>query len=115
MEKYTILEYQYSDASNYKAFHAIKLLGVISDSDIEEIRACMYDSEYFVPQKVGLPALQTLLSEEYNGFNEDDHDWHSIICIRPATLEDASLQIWGKSEQLVANFIATGKKCRMVS
>jgi hypothetical protein len=85
VKKYSVIEYLYRDASNYKEFGEILLEGLFSETDIELVRSCMYDcGQFFVPEEIGIPPLQSRLWEKYGGPDEDDHQWHSIECIRTA-------------------------------
>ena len=65
----------------------------------------MYDNgEYFIPEEIGIPPLQIKLWEQFNGPNDDDHEWHSIECIRNATPEDMKLPLWGTKQYLIECF-----------
>jgi hypothetical protein len=104
-KQYSVVEYQYRDASNYKEFGEILLEGVFSIEDIEILHSCMYDcGQFFIPEEIGIPPLQPRLWEKYNGRNEDDHDWHSIECVRAAEDKDFFLPIWGTKQKLIENF-----------
>jgi len=110
MNEFTVIEYLYRDASNYKVWSEIRLAGVFTQEDVETIQFCMYDGDSFVPQEVGLPPLQPLLWEEFGGPNDDDHDWHSIESIRPATQTDMILPLYGTTDKLVTAFQAVREK-----
>jgi hypothetical protein len=102
---YSVFEYQYRDASNYKEFGELLLEGIFSEKDLETMHSLMYDcGQFFVPEEVGIPPLQPKLWEKYDGKNEDDHDWHSIECVRLANEEDFVLPVWGTKQQLIENF-----------
>jgi hypothetical protein len=104
-KQYSIMEYQYRDASNYKESGEILLEGLFSEKDSELIRSCMYDcGQSFIPEEIGIPPLQHILWDKYDGPNEDDHEWHSIECIRIAQEQDLTLPIWGTKQQLIENF-----------
>jgi len=109
MEKFTVIEYLYRDAANYKVWSRIRFAGVFSKEDVETIQFCMYDGEFFTPQEVSLPPLQPLLWEEFGGPNDDDHDWHSIERVRLATQDDMALPLHGTTNELVAAFQALRK------
>ena len=73
-ETNTEFKYRYRDASNYKWTHAVIIAGTLT---LEDIRNFLIDGEYFIPQLVGMKSLTPDLR------NEDDHDWHEIISLRP--------------------------------
>jgi hypothetical protein len=68
----TEITYLYRDASNYKFFGSIVVAGRIEIADIE---GCFFDSEFFVPEAVGLPSLVPEVT------NEDDHLLHTIVAM----------------------------------
>jgi hypothetical protein len=105
VEEYSVMEYLYRDASNYKEFGEILLKGIFSEKDIALIHSCMYDcGQFFIPEEIGVPPLQTRLWEKYGGPNEDDHQWHSIESIRIAETEDFNLPVWGTKQHLMQCF-----------
>ncbi|WP_133117154.1 hypothetical protein [Mesorhizobium sanjuanii] len=65
----TKVSYVYRDASNYKFWGEFRLLGKIN---IETIGSFLFDGEYFIPEKIGLPPLRP------DKTNEDDHLLHSL-------------------------------------
>jgi hypothetical protein len=102
---YSVVEYQYRDASNYKEFGEILLEGIFSEEDVATVYSLMYDcKQFFVPEEMGIPSLQIKLWEKYGGENEDDHDWHSIERIRLAEEQDFALPVWGTKRQFIENF-----------
>ena len=99
MGNFTIVEYQYRDASNYKARGEIRLAGSLRKKDVVEIQ-----DMFFVPEEVGLQPLQPLLWGEQGEPNEDDHDWHTIEQIRDATHDDMALPLYGTTDDFIASF-----------
>jgi hypothetical protein len=77
--------------------------GIVGDDESEFIMNHLIDGEFFVPESVRIPPLQLLLQNIY-GPSNDDHDWHEIIGIREATIDDLHLPLWGNKEQLLDNF-----------
>lgn len=70
----TQFAYTYRDASNWKTFEIIILQGEMSSTDMNMIFDKLYEGQFFIPEQVGLVALQTrdhLLSER-------DHIWHEL-------------------------------------
>lgn len=80
-EQFTIVEYLYRDASNYKAFGAVALPGALTEEQIDAFREDYVDND-FLPAQVGLPALQSELLAHGGSDGEDDHIWHEITDIR---------------------------------
>jgi len=69
MAIYTVIEYQYRDACNYKKFNAVILKGKITYNEVEPF---LHEGEFFIPSVVGLEDLQD------EPFTVDDHIWHEI-------------------------------------
>jgi hypothetical protein len=77
----TKLTYLYRDGSNYKQWDDVVLAGAV---DPEMIRRHLWEGNFFIPQAVGLPALQDRFAAQGYGFpNEDDHVWHEIESVEP--------------------------------
>ncbi|HEV2561074.1 MAG TPA: hypothetical protein VGT78_02935 [Rhizomicrobium sp.] len=78
--------YLYRDAGNYKFWGEFYVAGELS---IEELRPHLFHGEYFVPEKVGIPALVP------ESRNDDDHMLHELESIEIA---DASPYLFTSSE-----------------
>jgi len=104
MTNYTILEYQYRDAGNYKAFGELLIEGEMTPNDLAALIPYLYDGEYFIPEEVGIPSLQPKLWDENSGPNEDDHEWHTFENIKEVNSEDRKLSVWGTKEGLIQRF-----------
>ena len=110
-KKYSIFEYQYRDASNYKSYGEILVEGKFLKKDINLIHSCMYDfGEYFIPEEIGIPPLQYKIWEKCKGRNNDDHEWHSILCIREAKQDEMQLPLWGTKKILIESFTKNWNK-----
>lgn len=74
---YTQLTYLYQDASNYKQSEIVYLEGALSEEDLKLIESKLDEGRYFIPEQVGLPALQCRF---HTGIDlEDDHVWHELL------------------------------------
>ncbi len=69
MAQLTQVTYQYRDASNYKWRGDFHLIG---DFRVDEVTDFLFEGEFFIPEKVGLPALRP------EKMNDDDHLLHSF-------------------------------------
>jgi hypothetical protein len=70
----TAFSYMYRDASNWKRFETVILEDELTPQDINLILNCLEDQSLFLPEQVGLPALQ----KGWETLNEDDHVWHEL-------------------------------------
>jgi hypothetical protein len=107
---HTIFEYQYRDASNYKAYGVLLLRGISNEEQQAALERCCEGAEYFVAEQLNIPALPPRLWTEGCGPNEDDHAWHEFIGLRaPSTGEQTDLKEWGTLADLVKQFEAVKK------
>ncbi len=104
---YTVFEYLYRDAANYKAYGLILLRGCFSERHEADIRKYCERDEYFVAEQLDIPSLCELLWVESSGPSEDDHGWHEFIGLRPPEVgEETALNEWGKLDELLMRFIS---------
>lgn len=81
----TRFTYMYRDVGNYKYYRTV----VLSDPlEVNDLRACLHEHDYFVPSIVGLIDLQP------DPLTVDDHIWHEVfeICStnEPPTIDTSS-------------------------
>jgi len=102
-DKYSVFEYLYRDASNYKAWGEALLSGVPTEQQVTDLIKCFESEEFFIAEQLGLPSLQHKLWEYSNGPTSDDHIWHSFHKIRTATNDDvSSIQHWGNLDDFIS-------------
>lgn len=70
----TEITYLYRDASNYKFWGSFVVSGRFYPAEVEQF---LFDREFFVPQKLGIPSLTP------KERNEDDHDLHTFESAEP--------------------------------
>ena len=101
----------YRDASNYKAFMTIVLLGEISEEDIKDCLDNISNGVEFIPHQVGLPDLQ---SELVSYPSADDHVWHEFEAAKPTDLPPTK-GFKLTADQLLKNFRARKGKWDVVA
>jgi hypothetical protein len=79
---WTIFEYLYRDAGNFKAFGSIALEGRINNADREAIRAKFDGGGLFIAEQIGVPPLYEHLYQWSDGPTTSDHCWHEFIGFR---------------------------------
>ena len=102
MEKFSVFEYLYRDASNYKSWGTLVLRGATTASDLEVLKSKFESGEFFIAEQLGIPPLYAELWEFSNGPSIDDHVWHSFYALRLATEEDITEPIFGTVENLIS-------------
>lgn len=81
---YSILEYLYRDAGNYKTHGTVLLAGRATPADEATIRASL-DEDLFVVEQVGIAPLQPQhLLDCGSGPGELDHGFHEFAALRAA-------------------------------
>ena len=104
-DNFSIFEYLYRDASNYKAWGKLLLSGTISENDVTTLQRYLDSSEFFIAEQIGIPTLYKELWDLSSGPTKDDHAFHAFYKLRPATDEEiATLPLWGKLSFLLKAF-----------
>jgi hypothetical protein len=103
---FSVFEYCYRDASNYKTFGRLLLDGVASDSNIQILRSHFESGEFFIAEQLGIPPLYAELWELSQGPTDDDHVWHTYETLRVATKEETHGEVFGTVGKLIFNIAA---------
>ncbi len=102
MVEFSVFDYCYRDASNYKAWGTLLLQGACSTSDIESVRKQLDSGEFFIAEQLGIPPLYGELWELSSGPTIDDHVWHTFFALRTATPEETNTSVFSKVENLIS-------------
>lgn len=106
MKNFNVFEYYYCDASNYKAWGSLLLLGSATNAEVEILQQ-QFDSEcYLIAEQLCIPPLYSELWVFTNGPSEDDHVWHTFHAMRSASAQDIKAQVFGFLEELVQKVTA---------
>ena len=71
-------DYAYIDASNYKIFGSVTLVGDLPDAAQKRCIECLEENEFFIAEQVGIPPLHNAFKENYVFPTCDDHPWHAF-------------------------------------
>lgn len=108
--KFTVFEYMYRDAGNFKTTGRLLLSGQDPQAEAA-IRSCLEWGDQFVAEQIGVPAL---CEEHWQSVGEDpldlDHAYHEFVGLRPAETADMSLRQWGPLTEMVARMRAAARK-----
>ena len=102
MIEFSVFEYLYRNASNYKAWGTLLLRGTCSNADIESLREQFDSGEFFIAEQLGIPPLYAELWELGSGPTADDHVWHTFYAVRPATPEETNVPVFCTVENLIS-------------
>lgn len=107
---FSVFEYLYRDAGNYKAWGSVLLLGTAFPDDVDTLRTYLESGEFFVAEQVGIPVVYQELWALSGGPNNDDHAYHQFSDLRPATNEEISMiEPWGNLPDLLKAFREVNK------
>lgn len=106
---YLVFDYLYRDASNYKAFGELWLIGSLSQLERNALVGSLESDEFFVAEQVGVPPLCEELYKMTGGRSQDDHAWHTFVGFRGELDVPSGVAIWGKATDLLAAIVATKK------
>ncbi|MFZ5507335.1 MAG: hypothetical protein ACOY7P_17760, partial [Pseudomonadota bacterium] len=88
MNDFSIFEYLYRDAGNYKTWCSVLLAGRAAPIDTEIVKASLDRGEFFIAEQIGLPAAYRKADGAMHVPTEDDHVWHEFSELRPAEGDD---------------------------
>jgi hypothetical protein len=106
---WTIFEYLYRDAGNFKAFGCVALCGAISAADREMIRTKLDAGEHFVSEQVGVPPLYEQLYQFSDGSTVSDHSWHEFVSFRECEALETDFKIGGTAKDFVRRFASVNE------
>lgn len=98
---FSVFEYLYRDAGNFKAWGALLLKGALTEAQVREMRTKLEGGEFFIAEQIGVPPLYQELWEYSDGPTESDHVWHEFFALRPSVENDlAESTPWGMANAL---------------
>lgn len=101
VSRFSVFEYLYRDAGNFKAWGALLLKGALTDTQVAEMRSKFDGTEFFIAEQIGVPPLYQELWAYSNGPTENDHVWHEFFALRPAEENDlVEDEPWGTANAL---------------
>ncbi len=103
---FSVFEYLYRDASNYKSYGKLWLLGSVTDSQCKILRLCFQFDDLFVAEQVGIEPLYQELFQYSGGATIDDHSWHTFLDIREEKVLPKDSQTIGNIGEFVERFVA---------
>jgi hypothetical protein len=104
MNDFSIFEYLYRDAGNYKTWCSVLPAGRAAPIDTEIVKAGLDRGAFFVAEQIGVPAAHAMADGAKHTPKEDDHVWHEFSELRPAEADDIVGMPWGTVTELVARF-----------
>ncbi len=101
-DQFSVFEYLYRDAGNWKAWGQLLLAGPPNESEISLLCASLESEKFFIAEQFGIPTLFQKLWVQSGGPTQDDHPWHEFAGVRlasPAEINDGA--IWGTMQSLI--------------
>lgn len=104
MNKNTMVQYMYRDASNYKTNSFVVLKGTLSHEQVKTLLDKYGEgADGFIPSKIDLKDLQEILQAYDTSYNEDDHPFHELSEIDSTDKEPTVQMTAEKFYQLMMN------------
>ena len=104
MNGFSVFEYCYRDAANFKSWGQLLLEGIASEHDAESITARLESGEFFIAEQVGVPPLYESLWILSHGPTDDDHVWHQFQGLRSVSEFEIGAILHGSVEDLLSRF-----------
>lgn len=101
---WTLFEYLYRDAGNFKAYGAVVLTGRIGETDREVILERLDSGEFFIAEQVGVPPLYKDLYRWSHGPTQSDHCWHEFVGFRETNARPERCACGSTAAHLVRQF-----------
>lgn len=101
MKNFSIFEYCYRDASNYKSWGFLLLQGAALSGDMEDLQRHFDSGSYFIAEQLCIPPLYAALWAFSGGPSVDDHVWHTFHALRPATAQEMGAPVFDTVENLL--------------
>lgn len=77
---WTLFEYRYRDAGNFKSHGAVALEGVADSDDCERALKSLED-DLFIAEQLDIPPLYSKLYQWSGGPSAADHCWHEFVAL----------------------------------
>lgn len=102
-QEFSIFEYMYRDAGNWKTFGVLIMRGNTEDAQVR-LEGCLAWANQFVAEQVNVPPLQKKhFADCGEGPTDLDHAFHEFIRLRPATEEErAGMKVHCTLQEFVA-------------
>lgn len=103
--EYSVLEYLYRDAGNFKAWGLVLLEGAMTAEDERALRDCFVDGMYFDATQLGVPSLrEELWASSGSSYSAAlDHGWHELSDVRVASPDEVRKHpLWGNVKKFIA-------------
>ena len=102
MVDFSVFEYCYRDAANYKAYGQLLLKGSVSITDTQSLQRHFESGEFFIAEQLGIPPLYDDLWALSDGPTEDDHVWHTFHKLRPARSDEIAANVFDTADNLIS-------------
>jgi hypothetical protein len=102
LSEVSIFEYFYRDASNFKSWGSVLLKGVVTTTEVTQLKSCFDSEEFFIAEQLGLPTLYAELWKFSGGPSDTDHVWHTFNALRLARTDEINDEIFATVKEFVA-------------
>ncbi len=105
---WTLFEYLYRDAGNFKAFGCVALEGSLTLAEQGALRSHLGSDGLFIAEQLNVPPLYEELNRWSGGPTPSDHCWHELAELKVAEATDvpADAHRWGTAKQFLDGLLA---------
>lgn len=109
-QAFTLFNYVYRDAGNFKSRGSVLLSGSFSRSEREKIEGRMESGEFFIAEQIGVTPLYSTLYQYSGGMTDEDHVWHCFEEFQDVCEGDLidEMSCWGTCERFAQSFEQVG-------
>jgi len=107
---WTLFQYLYRDAGNFKTFGCLALAGPLTPAELESLRSHLGGDGLFIAEQLDVPPLYENLYQWSDGPTSSDHCWHEFRDLK--IVEDAGVPVdahrRGSAKQFLERLAAIG-------
>jgi hypothetical protein len=111
MMAYTLFNYLYRDAANYKAFGTVALEGALANDQLDLVRSVFRGDGLFIAEQIRVPTLYGELYQWSNGPTNADHCWHEFVDVQVVGEGDVPEKAYhyGSAGEFLAQLFSAGE------
>ena len=106
--KWTLFEYLYRDAGNFKAFGCLALEDAMPPGDQQILKSHFPGDGLFIAEQLGVPPLYEELYQWSDGPTPSDHCWHEFAGVKVVDHPDVPTDAyrWGSAKEFLERLSA---------
>lgn len=105
---WTLFEYLYRDAGNFRAYGCLALEGALSPTEQQILRSYFPGDGLFIAEQLDVPALYKELYQWSGGPTSSDHCWHEFVNVKVIGNAEVPTEAhrWGSAKEFLGRLSA---------